>query len=159
AAVARANMTGSSIYGRTALRDECAALAAMRKDSGRNNALNTAAFSLFQLVAGGELDEEKDQMRERLVAAPQACKLVADDGAASVRATIESGAKAGRAQPRQAQVAGTSDATTEGEDAALHTVDANDVGRSVFIPSSRPRLVTGTFMGRGAASSRTASRT
>src|SRR5262249_12369859 len=53
AAVARANMTGSSIYGRTALRDECAALAAMRKDSGRNNALNTAAFSLFQLVAGG----------------------------------------------------------------------------------------------------------
>src|SRR5262249_14945855 len=78
AAVARANMTGNSIYGRTALRDECAALAAMRKDSGRNNALNTAAFSLFQLVAGGELDEEKDQVRERLFAAAQACKLVAE---------------------------------------------------------------------------------
>src|SRR5262245_50036826 len=123
--------TGSSIYGRTALRDECAKLATMPKDSGRNNALNTAAFSLFQLVASGELDEEKDQVRERLFAAAEACKLVADDGAASVCATIESGAKAGRAQPRQAQVAGTSDATadatTEGEDAALHTVDANDV--------------------------------
>src|SRR5262249_59930296 len=35
----------------------------MPKDSGRNNALNTAAFSVFQLVAGGELDEETDKVR------------------------------------------------------------------------------------------------
>jgi Bifunctional DNA primase/polymerase, N-terminal len=93
---------GSSIYGRTALRAECDKLAAMPKDSGRNNALNSAAFSLFQLLAGGELDEEKDQVCERLFAAAEACGLVAEDGAASVRATIESGAKAGRQQPRQA---------------------------------------------------------
>ncbi|MFL6833444.1 MAG: AAA family ATPase [Xanthobacteraceae bacterium] len=97
-----AKTPGSSIYGRTALREECAKLAAMPKDSGRNNALNTAAFNLFQLVAGGELDEEKDQVAERLFTAAEACGLVADDGAASVRATVESGAKAGRAQPRQA---------------------------------------------------------
>src|SRR5262249_45803035 len=94
--------TGNSIYGRTALRDECNKLAAMPKDSGRNNALNTAAFNLFQLVAGGELDETADQVGERLFAAAEACGLVAEDGAASVRATIESGAKAGRAQPRRA---------------------------------------------------------
>jgi hypothetical protein len=93
---------GSSIYGRTALKAECDQLAALPKDSGRNNALNSAAFSLFQLVAGGELDEEIDRVRERLFAAAEACGLVADDGAASVHATIESGAKAGRAQPRQA---------------------------------------------------------
>jgi hypothetical protein len=93
---------GSSIYGRTALRAECDKLAAMPKDSGRNNALNSAAFSVFQLVAGGELDEEKDQVREHLFAAAEKCGLVAEDGAASVRATIESGAKAGRAQPRRA---------------------------------------------------------
>jgi AAA domain len=94
---------GSSIYGRTALRAECDKLAAMPKDSGRNNALNTAAFNLFQLVAGGELDEERDQVRERLFAAAEACGLVAEyGGAVSVRATIESGARAGRAQPRQA---------------------------------------------------------
>jgi putative DNA primase/helicase len=101
-----AQAPGSSIYGRTALREECARLAAMEKDSGRNNALNGAAFSVFQLVAGGELDEEKDQVRERLFAAAEKCGLVADDGAASVRATIESGAKAGRAQPRRAPNSG-----------------------------------------------------
>src|SRR5262245_46814915 len=93
---------GSSIYGRTALRSECDKLAAMLKDGGRNNALNSAAFSVFQLVAGGELDEEKDKVRDQLFAAAEKCGLVTEDGAASVRATIESGAKAGRAQPRRA---------------------------------------------------------
>jgi hypothetical protein len=90
----------NSIYYRFALKDECAALAAMPPNSGRNNALNTAAFNLFQLVAGGGLDE--NVVRDRLFAAAEACGLVAEDGEASVRATIESGAKAGRAQPRQA---------------------------------------------------------
>jgi putative DNA primase/helicase len=94
------NAGADSIYYRSALKDECTALAAMPKDSGRNNALNSAAFNLFQLVAGGGLDE--NEVRERLYAAAEACGLVAEDGAASVRATIESGAKAGRAQPRQA---------------------------------------------------------
>jgi putative DNA primase/helicase len=90
----------TDIYYRSALKDECAALAAMPKDSGRNNALNRAAFSLFQLVASGGLDE--NEVRERLFAAAEKCGLVDEDGAASVRATIESGAEAGRAQPRQA---------------------------------------------------------
>ena len=90
----------NSIYYRSALKDECAALAAMPPNSGRNNALNSAAFSLFQLVAAGGLDE--NTVRERLFAAAEACGLVAEDGAASVLATIDSGARAGRAQPRQA---------------------------------------------------------
>src|SRR5262249_37475267 len=94
---------GSSIYGRTALREECAKLAAMPKDSGRNNALNAAAFNLFQLVAGGELDE--DSVHDCLFAAAEKCGLVAEDGAASVRATIESGARAGREQPRKLEQA------------------------------------------------------
>jgi hypothetical protein len=78
-----------SIYYRSALKDECAALAAMPPNSGRNNALNTAAFNLFQLVTGGGLDE--GVVHDRLFAAAEACGLVAEDGAASVRATIESG--------------------------------------------------------------------
>jgi putative DNA primase/helicase len=86
-------------YHRFALKDEIAALAAAPKGT-RNNALNTAAFNLFQLVAGGGLDE--NMVRERLFAAAEACGLVAEDGAASVHATIESGAKAGREQPRRA---------------------------------------------------------
>src|SRR5262249_13520635 len=132
---AKTETRGSSIYGRTALKDECAKLAAMPKDSGRNNALNTAAFNLFQLVAGGKLDEEKDQVAERLFAAAEACGLVADDGAASVRDTIESGAKAGRAQPRQAPGDGGEQRDRadreagdgENEDAALRVVDADDL--------------------------------
>ena len=59
----------------------------------RNNTLNTAAFNLFQIVAGGELDEQ--EVRDRLFEAAEACGLVADDGAASVEATIDS-ARAGR---------------------------------------------------------------
>src|SRR5262249_7665064 len=94
---------GSSIYGRTALREECAKLAAMPKDSGRNNALNAAAFNLFQLVAGGELDE--DSVHDCLLGGGEKCGLVAEDGAASVRATIESGARAGREQPRKLEQA------------------------------------------------------
>jgi len=71
-----AEKRGSSIYGRTALKAECDKLAAIPKDSGRNNALNSAAFNLFQLVAGGELDEEKDQVAERLFAAAEARQAV-----------------------------------------------------------------------------------
>jgi putative DNA primase/helicase len=70
------------------------------KDSGRNNALNRAAFNLFQLVAAGGLDAKV--VRERLFAAAETCGLVADDGEKAVRDTIESGARAGRTQPRQA---------------------------------------------------------
>jgi putative DNA primase/helicase len=128
-----AEKRGSSIYGRTALKAECDKLAAMPKDSGRNNALNAAAFSVFQLVAGGELDEEKDQVAERLFAAAEACGLVADDGAASVHATIESGAKAGRAQPRQASDGGgeqrdhTGDETGDDESDELVIATAADL--------------------------------
>jgi hypothetical protein len=114
------------IYGRTALREECAKLAAMEKDSGRNNALNTAAFSVFQLVAGGELDEEKDQVRERLFAAAEECGLVAEDGAASVYATIESGARAGRAQSRRAPDGGGEQRDPGGEAGDQHTDQDDD---------------------------------
>ena len=96
----------------------------MPKDSGRNNALNNAAFSVFQLVGGGELDEEKDQVRERLFVAAEACGLVADDGEASVHATVESGAKAGRAQPRRAPDANGGD--QHDDQAGDQTVDQDD---------------------------------
>jgi Protein of unknown function (DUF3987) len=123
---AKTETRGSSIYGRTALRAECDKLAAMPKDSGRNNALNTAAFNLFQLVAGGELDEERDQVRKRLFAAAEAGGLVTEDGEASVRATIESGAKAGRAQPRRAPNGGVRAHNQHSGSEALHTWETPD---------------------------------
>jgi hypothetical protein len=93
------NKAGSTtIYGRTALKNECSTLAAMPKDSGRNDALNRAAFNMFQLVTGGDLNE--GLVREKLFAAATACGLVDEDSATQVLATIESGARAGRSRPR-----------------------------------------------------------
>jgi hypothetical protein len=90
--------TGSTIYGRTALKTECAALASMPKDSGRNDALNRAAFNMFQLINSGHLNE--NMARTELFAAATANGLVEEDGAAQVHATIESGARAGHARRR-----------------------------------------------------------
>jgi hypothetical protein len=84
-------------YGRVALRAEIAALAAT-PPGRRNDALNRAAFNLFQLVAGGELAEA-----EVIAALQRACVtngLAADDGWQSVHATIRSGRGAGLRHPR-----------------------------------------------------------
>jgi hypothetical protein len=84
-------------YGRAALQAEVAALAAT-PPGRRNDTLNRAAFSLFQLVAGGEVSES-----EVVAALQQACVangLAADDGWGSVHATIRSGRFAGLQHPR-----------------------------------------------------------
>jgi hypothetical protein len=86
-------------YGQAALRDEIAMLASTPRGS-RNHALNRAAFSLFQLVAAGELTES--EVTESLRQACMANGLAADDGWNSVRATIRSGARAGLQHPRGA---------------------------------------------------------
>jgi Virulence-associated protein E/Bifunctional DNA primase/polymerase, N-terminal len=80
-----------------ALERECE-IVAKAPPGKRNDILNTAAFNLFQIVADGLLDEQ--EVRDRLFKAAEACGLVADDGAQSVLATIDSGARAGRAHPR-----------------------------------------------------------
>jgi hypothetical protein len=89
--------TRDQAWARAALDRECEAVAAAKRGT-RNDTLNTAAFDLFQIIAGGSLDEQ--EVRDRLFEAARACGLVADDGAASVQATINSAAQAGRAQPR-----------------------------------------------------------
>jgi hypothetical protein len=84
-------------YGYAALRVEVSALAGT-PPGRRNDALNRAAFNLFQLVAGGELDEA-EVMPELL----QACVtngLAAEDGWKSVHATIRSARSAGLQYPR-----------------------------------------------------------
>jgi hypothetical protein len=89
--------SGAGAYGQAALRADIAELSAA--PPGRRNAtLNRVTFSLFQLVAGGELSEP-----EVIVALQQACVangLAADDGWGSVRATIKSGRGAGMQYPR-----------------------------------------------------------
>jgi hypothetical protein len=53
---------------------------------------------MFQLVASGDVTE--DMVRTHLFAAAETNGLVAEDGAAQVYATIDSGARAGNVRPR-----------------------------------------------------------
>ena len=94
-ALAKARKAGA--YAKAALDRECKNVTSAQPGK-RNSTLNTAAFNLFQLVEGGVLDEQ--EVRDRLFEAAQICGLVADDGAQQVWATIDSGAAAGRQQPR-----------------------------------------------------------
>jgi hypothetical protein len=81
-------------YAAAAVRRECDTVAAMGADSGRNNALNRAAFNLGQLVAAGHLGE--DTAAEALAAAAAACGL----GERESARTIASGLSAGQRSPR-----------------------------------------------------------
>jgi hypothetical protein len=84
-------------YGTAALDREITVLAATPAGQ-RNSRLNRAAFSLYQLVAGGELDG--GSVEHRLVEACHANRLIEDDGEGSVTKTIASGRSAGLLHPR-----------------------------------------------------------
>lgn len=81
-------------YGVAALDDEIRTVAAAG-NGNRNHQLNASGFVLFQLVAGGQLDESI--VTESLLQAGQACGL----REAEVRQTLESARSAGLLQPRR----------------------------------------------------------
>src|SRR5262245_6883751 len=87
----------SKAWATAALDAECARVAAAQPGT-RNSTLNEAAFNLFQIVAGGGLDEK--EVRDRLLRAAGDCGLIADDGALAAWRTIESAYEAGILQPR-----------------------------------------------------------
>lgn len=93
----RRPFNGPNRYGVAALDREIDALT-NTAPGVRNHALNKAAFSLFQLVGGYELDGA--EVERRLIEAATLNGLVADDGLPSVLATIKSGRRAGRQYPR-----------------------------------------------------------
>src|SRR5262249_9066659 len=95
--IALAKAKKISAYAKAALESECKKVAAAPPGT-RNGILNSAAFSLGQLVGGGALDEQ--EVRDRLFEAAETCRLVADDGAPAALATIDSGITAGKKQPR-----------------------------------------------------------
>ena len=97
AAIGRPTNGSASTYGEAAIEYEITALAQALPGS-RNDTLNRAAFSLFQLVGGGEIQE--GEVLDRLIEASTVNGLVADDGLPSVMATIESGRRAGLQHPR-----------------------------------------------------------
>ena len=83
-------------YGQQALAEEAAAVAAAPKGT-RNQQLWRSAHSLYQLVAGGVLDEAEVELARR-VAADQ-CGLSRDEPRATER-TLESAREVGMSQPR-----------------------------------------------------------
>ena len=99
---------GTTHYGRKALESECSAIA-LAPNGTRNPALNTASFSVAQLVAGGEIDEH--EARNALYFAAQRSGLEDDPGCGpkGILATIASGFRAGMAKPRKAELSDTYD--------------------------------------------------
>ncbi len=90
------DFTGTTPYGQAALLDEIRELRAA-PEGQRNETLNKCAFSLGQLIAGGELDEF--ETTTTLTAIAQSIGLETRE----IQATIRSGIEAGKKQPRSAQ--------------------------------------------------------
>ncbi len=84
-----------SRYGQAALNQECSRIAATQ-EGGRNDALNCAAFSIGQLVAGGELSLAESHAA--LAEAATSAGLPAHE----VDKTLTNGLEAGMQVPRQA---------------------------------------------------------
>jgi Virulence-associated protein E/Bifunctional DNA primase/polymerase, N-terminal len=84
-------------YAKAALDGQCQKVAGMPANSGRNKALNAAAFVLGRMVAREWIDES--EVKGALLDAARRCGLVKDEGADAVQATIASGLKAGLKQP------------------------------------------------------------
>lgn len=86
-------------YAQAAIEDELRELRLAGR-GGRNNQLNVAAMKLGQMVGAGWLaDGEAVRLLE---SAATDCGLTKDDGIKSVRATIRSGMRKGRTEPRPA---------------------------------------------------------
>jgi hypothetical protein len=89
--------TRQSRYATAALAGSYSELAAMGKDTGRNDALNAISYRLGRMIARGWL--ERSVVEAELFKASTANGLVKEDGAKSVRATIASGIGDGAAFP------------------------------------------------------------
>ncbi|MDO3126537.1 AAA family ATPase [Mycobacteroides abscessus subsp. bolletii] len=128
APAAAIDFTGDTIdpYTQAAIDRECAKLAGMAPNSGRNHQLNTSAFNLASLVAAGKV--ERQQVTDRLVAAARACGLDESE----ILPTIESGFRGSAQKVGARQV-------PELEDVApAFTMDPNEC--SALCEDGRPRL-------------------
>lgn len=95
----RATAAGADGYAQSAV-DREAGKVLLAPGGQRNNTLNTAAYNLGQLVAGGALDRLR--VEEALAEAARRAGLADDPGCGEqgIKATIRSGIEAGMAQPR-----------------------------------------------------------
>ena len=127
-----------SPYGRKALEEEAAKVRSAPRGE-RNDALNRAAFSLFQLVAGGVLEEQ--EVQATLERAAEDCGLARDDGLPSVLKTISSGRDKGMASPRSVPEKGAQEPETGREDSPVHFLPPPPpVPLEAFPPKARALL-------------------
>ncbi len=119
-------------WAQAALDAECAKIASAQPGA-RNAALNTGAFSVFQIVHGnpGLLDEE--EVRQRLFAAAETCGLVADDGTDSAWRTIESGAAGAQSQPRVRPLAQLEQPAAQASGGGLFGISGGLAGAAIGI--------------------------
>lgn len=89
-------------YGQKALEEEARSVATAPEGT-RNDRLNLAAFSLGQLVAGGELDEW--DARNALVSAARACGLPDKEAEATIKSGFGDGQGQARSAPENGNVA------------------------------------------------------
>jgi Protein of unknown function (DUF3987)/Bifunctional DNA primase/polymerase, N-terminal len=123
----------------------------MAPNSGRNDALNKAAFRLGTMVARNWID--RAEVENRLMAAAAACGLIADDGERATRATLASGLTNGEQQPhpdlddRESKSNGKSEADNAGWDDPDISIlddrrgDLPEFPTEVFAPECREWLV------------------
>jgi putative DNA primase/helicase len=91
-----ASIGGDTPYGLAALERECQDVATTH-EGGRNTRLNTAAYSLGQLVAGNELS--RSTVERELYHAAERCGLPPNEIEKALRSGIEAGMKEPRTSP------------------------------------------------------------
>lgn len=129
-------------YGRAALARELAELTGAAEGS-RNSRLNTAAFSLGQLVAGGELD--RGQVGAALTAAAASIGLPHQEAAATIASGLEGGSREPRTAPEKPATlppAPTRDPATGGQPEGREIV-FSDIADDLLHPTEPRYLVEG----------------
>lgn len=121
-------------YGAKAIENQCALVAASA-NGRRNTTLNTAAFSLGRLVAGGEIDP--DYAHAELLSAARVVGLTD----AEAERTIQSGFSAGKMDPKMAtRTAGQSERPQASVEAITRAI-AEIAGDESLSPAERKRRI------------------
>lgn|GEM_PF-3429596 len=89
---------GNNAYAQKALEDECAKVATA-PEGQRNHTLNAAAFSIAQLVAGGEIGEQ--EAFNALLSAALSCGLGEQEALRTMQSAGTAGATTPRNKPKQ----------------------------------------------------------
>lgn len=131
-----AGLKPAGLYGLAAIDGESKKVAASKKGS-RNDTLNKAAFSLGQLIAGGEVD--KEQAVQALFDAAMSVGL----SEIEARQTIESGLHAGSHEPRKAPRQVEDQVGPSSSDAVSHVMGPPLLFEEICTPEISPELLPG----------------